>query len=195
MVQPDREVERLVRENEKLVQFAVNRYLKRYTVPGMEREDLVSWGMMGLVQAARAWDPARAGSFTTLACKAVERMIVRGVMREWKPEQAALTVSLDALVSEEESGDREIRFVDRMAADQDVEQELIDSADRAAIRTAVGALPALQRRLIEQHFFEEISLARIANEMGLSRQGAYVRQRLILRKLRAVLSRASAGPA
>src|SRR5437588_6492094 len=122
MAQSDREVERLVCENEKLVHYAVNRYLKRHCVRGMEREDLVSWGMIGLVHAARAWDPARAGSFSTLACKVIEGMIVRGVMREWKPEQAALTVSLDALVSEAAPGDREIRFVDRIAGDQDVEQ-------------------------------------------------------------------------
>src|SRR5438128_5530133 len=121
MVRSERDVERLVLENQKLVYHAVNRYLKRYSVPGMEREDLVSWGMIGLVHAARAWDPARAGSFTTLACKVIERVIVRGVMREWKPEQAALTVSLVALVCEE-TGEREIRFVDRMAGDQDVEQ-------------------------------------------------------------------------
>jgi RNA polymerase sigma factor (sigma-70 family) len=142
MVRSEREVERLVHENRKLVHYAVNRYLKRYSVPSMEREDLVSWGMIGLVHAARAWDPARGGSFSTLAYKAVERMIVRGVMREWKPEQAAVTVSLDALVSEEETGDHERRFVDQIAGDQDVEQELIDMADRAAIRRAVGVLPA-----------------------------------------------------
>src|SRR5437763_16765719 len=98
---PEAQVERLVRDNEKLVQYQVNRYLKRYSVPGMEREDLVSWGLMGLVHAARAWDPARAGSFTTLAVKAIERMIMRGVMREWKPEQASATVSLDALLFDE----------------------------------------------------------------------------------------------
>jgi DNA-directed RNA polymerase specialized sigma subunit len=44
MAQSEREVERLVRENQKLVHYAVNRYLKRYSVRGMEREDLVSWG-------------------------------------------------------------------------------------------------------------------------------------------------------
>jgi len=79
MVRTEVEVERLVRENEKLVQFVVNRCMRRYAVPGMEREDLVSWGMLGLVQAARAWDPDRAGSFTTLACTVIERMIARGV--------------------------------------------------------------------------------------------------------------------
>ena len=195
MVQTEWEVERLVDENQKLVHYAVNRYLKRYSVKGMEREDLVSWGMIGLVHAARAWDPARAGSFTTLAYKAIDRMIARGVMREWKPEQAAVTVSLDALLSGEETGERDRRFIDRIASDQDVEQEMLDREARAVIRTAIGALPPRQRRLIEGHFFEEISLARIAEELGLSRQGAYVRQRIILRKLRAALGTASAEPA
>ena len=65
------EVERLVRDNRKLVDYMVNRYLKRYYVGTMDRDDLVSWGMMGLVNAARAWDPARSRSFSTLACRAI----------------------------------------------------------------------------------------------------------------------------
>src|SRR5439155_13892378 len=91
----ERDVERLVRENQKLVHFQVNRYLQRYFVGDMEREDLVSWGMIGLTLAARAWDPERSSSFSTLACRTIERMIIRGVRREWKPERAASTVSLD----------------------------------------------------------------------------------------------------
>src|SRR5260370_31302143 len=117
----------------------------------MEREDLVSWGMIGLVCAARAWDPTRAGSFTTLAYKAIERMIVRGVMREWKPEQAAVTLSLEALLSGEETGEREERFIDRLADDQDLEQEMLDREACAAIRTTVGSLPPPPRRLIDGH--------------------------------------------
>jgi len=111
------------------------------------------------------------------------------------PEQSAATVSLDALLCGEETGEGDERFVDGLAGDQDVEQEMLDSEARAVIRSAVGALPAPQRRLIERRFFEEISLAKIAEELGLSRQSAYVRQRIILRKLRAALSTAAAGPA
>ena len=48
------EVERLVADDRKLVEYMVNRYLKRYYVGTMDREDLVSWGMIGLLQAARA---------------------------------------------------------------------------------------------------------------------------------------------
>src|SRR5436853_6856295 len=100
MIRSEVEVERLVHENQKLVDYMVNRYLKRYFVGSMEREDLVSWGMIGLVQAARAWDPARSASFSTIACKAIERMIIRGVSREWRPDEARATVSLDEAMLE-----------------------------------------------------------------------------------------------
>ena len=39
MIRTEAEVERLVRENQKLVDYMVNRYLKRYFVGDMEREE------------------------------------------------------------------------------------------------------------------------------------------------------------
>src|SRR5712692_3629010 len=132
MRRSERDVERLVREHQKLVHYEVNRYLQRYFVGDMEREDLVSWGMIGLVHAARAWDPERAASFSTLACRAIERMIIRGVRREWKPERAVATCSLDEILSsEQQAGPRE-RFVDRLTAEQDVESDLLDGEMQAA---------------------------------------------------------------
>jgi RNA polymerase sigma factor for flagellar operon FliA len=184
----ERDVERLVHENQKLVHFQVNRYLKRYFVGDMEREDLISWGMIGLVQAARAWDPKRAASFSTLACRAIERMIIRGVRREWKPERAAATVSLDDLISGEEVSGPGGRFVDLVSAEQNVEGGLLDSDAREAVRLAVAELPAAQRRLIERRYYEEVPVATLAEELGVSRQGVYVRQRQALRQLRAALS-------
>jgi hypothetical protein len=47
MVRSEQDVENLVRENQNLVYHAVNRYLQRYFVGVMEREDLVSWGLSG----------------------------------------------------------------------------------------------------------------------------------------------------
>jgi RNA polymerase sigma factor for flagellar operon FliA len=191
----ERDVERLVDEHQKLVQFQVNRYLQRYFVGDMEREDLVSWGLIGLVQAARAWDPERSGCFSTLACRAIERMIIRGVRREWKPERAASTVSLDDLLVGEEQTSSHERFVDRLTAEQDVEGELLDGEARAAVRSAVAELPASYRRLIERHYYEDVPVTMLAEELGVSRQGIYVRQRQALRRLRAALSDTLAGGA
>jgi RNA polymerase sigma factor (sigma-70 family) len=194
MVRSEAEVGRLVHENQKLVQLMVNRYIQRYHVGVMEREDLVSWGLIGLVQAARVWDPGR-GAFSTIACKAIERMIVRGVRREWKPEQAAATVSLDDLIVGDEATGPQERFVDLLAAAQDVEGELLDGETRTVMRSALAELPAPQRRLIERHYYEAVPVARLAEELGMSRQGIYARQRQALRQLRAALSMAISGGA
>src|SRR6266568_1608267 len=164
MVRLERDVERLVRENQKLVHYQVNRYLQRYFVGDMEREDLVSWGLIGLVQAARAWDPERSGSFSTLACRAIERMIIRGVRREWKPERAAATVSLDDLISGEERVGAQERFADLVAAEQNVEGELLGSVTRAAVRSAVAQLSPPQRRLIERHYYDDVPVTTLAEE-------------------------------
>jgi RNA polymerase sigma factor (sigma-70 family) len=194
MVRSERDVERLVRENEKLVHFQVNRYLQRYFVGAMEREDLVSWGLIGLVQAARAWDPQR-GSFATLACKAIEQMIVRGVQREWKPDQAAATLSLDELMASPEGEGREGRIVDRIVDEQDVERELLEDESRAAIRGAVGKLRPAERRVIERRFYEEVPLGQVAEELGVSRQTVYLRQQVALRRLRGALSSTASASA
>jgi RNA polymerase sigma factor FliA len=216
MVRSEADVEQLVRDHQKLVSFMVQRYLQRYWVGHMEREDLVSWGMIGLLQAARAWDPKRARSFSSLACKAIERMIIRGVSREWKPKQAAVTLSLDEPVYREAGeprssrggaprtptkwalgpgagGGHEERFADRIADTVDLERQFLDGETRMAVRSAVQQLPAPERRLIERRFYEEIPVATLAQELGVTRQGMYQRQRKVLRRLRAALSVSLAG--
>jgi RNA polymerase sporulation-specific sigma factor len=186
MVRSEAEVERLVSENQKLVHLVVSRYLMKYYVGTMEREDLISWGLIGLVQAARAWDPER-GAFSTVACKAIEWMIVRGVRREWKPDQAAATTSLDDLISREETAGRQERSIERIAAEQDGEDALLDRDTRAVVRSAVAKLSPPQRRLIERLYYEAVPVARLAEELSLSRQTVYARQRMALRQLRASL--------
>jgi RNA polymerase sigma factor (sigma-70 family) len=195
MRRSERDVERLVHENQKLVNFQVSRYLQRYYVGDMEREDLVSWGMIGLVQAARAWDPERSDAFSTLACRAIERMIVRGVRREWKPERAAATASLDEILTREYQASAGERFMDRLTADQDVEGELVDGEMQAAVRSAVAELPAPYRQLIQRHYYEDASVGMLAHELGVSRQCIYMRQRQALRRLRAALTVAATGGA
>jgi RNA polymerase sigma factor for flagellar operon FliA len=190
MVRSQADVERLVRENRNLVQHQVNRYLRRQFVRGMEREDLVSWGLIGLVQAARIWDPERGASFSTLACMTIERMIIRGVRREWKSDEAAATLSLDDLLAGDKTADTQERFIERMTAEQNVEGEVLNSETCAAVRTAVARLAPAARLIIERHYYEAVPVASLAEELGVSRQGIYARQRLALRQLRAALSAA-----
>ena len=186
MQRTDAEVESLVREHGRLVQYEVNRYLRRYAVRGMERDDLVSWGMLGLVQAARMWDLER-GAFSTVACRAIGWMLQRGVGRERRLDQGIALLSLDDLLRSEEPGSGHERFVERLATDQHVEQDHLVSAMQAAVRSAVAALPGVERLLIQRHFFEDVPVTRVAAELGVSRQNVSEKQRKALRRLRALL--------
>src|SRR5262245_45150507 len=182
-VRSEADVSRLVAENEKLVDYMVNRYLKRYFVGSMERKDLRSWGMIGLVHAARAWDPSRSGSFSTLACKAIERMIIRGVSREWKPDQARATYSLDALISDGNEGDGEDRFLDKLPGEEQVEERLLQSETELTVQQALEELSPEQQTLIRRHYFEQEPVQDIARDLGLTRQAVYMREKLILKQL------------
>ena len=183
IMRSDAEVHKLVEQNRKLVEYMVNRYLKRYYVGTMERDDLVSWGMMGLVNAARAWDSNRS-AFSTLACRAIERMIIRGVNREWRPDRESVTVSLDQLISGGHGEGGEDRFVDQLPADANVERKMLDTERAVAIQEALSALSPEQRQLIDRHYFREESVQDIANDLGLTRQGVYSREKAIFRQLR-----------
>ena len=180
------EVARLVEDNRRLVDYMVNRYLKKYYVGTMERDDLVSWGTIGLINAARAWDPKRSAHFSTLACRAIERMIIRGVNREWKPDRENRTLSMDELISSD--GEGQARFVDQIRDEQDVEREVMRSDRAAVIRRAVASLGAEQRTLIERHYLNGEPVKKIASDLGLTRQGVYSREKIVLRRLRRLLA-------
>jgi RNA polymerase sigma factor (sigma-70 family) len=177
------DVARLVENNHKLVEYMVNRYLKRYYVGTMERDDLVSWGMMGLINAARAWDPSRS-SFSTLACRAIERMIIRGVNREWKPDREQATVSLDQLIAGNQAEGGDDRFVDQLPADENVEQTMLVTEQTVTLQSALATLNPDQRQLIERHYFQNERVDDIARDLGISRQGVYSREKAIFRQLR-----------
>jgi RNA polymerase sigma factor (sigma-70 family) len=186
-------IEQLVREHRRLVDYVVNRTMRRRPVGGMERDDLISWGFLGLMQAARVWDPARGHAFSTLAVKVIERMISRGIRKEGAVEEHAATVSLDALLEDSELADgAPQRHLDQMRDDTDVERALLDAEERLAIAHAVAELTPEQQWVVRQRFYEERTLEEIARETGTSRQAVHLRERTILNTLRRKLATAAA---
>jgi RNA polymerase sigma factor (sigma-70 family) len=175
----------LVRDNERLVNYMVSRYLKRYHVGSMERDDLMSWGFVGLVRAAQIWSPERGVAFSTLACKVIERSIIRGVQTEWKPEEAQVTLSLDAPTLD---GEGESVLGDFIAADDGVDVET-----KLSVREAISRLAPQDQALIRRRYYEGWSLKEAGQELGLSSMGVLARERLILRRLRRVLANGNAG--
>jgi RNA polymerase sigma factor (sigma-70 family) len=174
----------LVRENERLVDFAVNRVMRRRPVGGMERDDLRSWGFLGLVQAAQAWDPARGLAFSTLAVKVIERMISRGIRKEGCPEGTPAPVSLDEWLGTDDGEGAPQRHLDQMRDETDLEQALLETEERLALAQAVAELTPEQQWVLRQRFYENRTLQEIAQQTGTSRQAIHLRERAILNALR-----------
>lgn len=178
LMRPESEVARLVDENRSLVEWSVNRYLARHVVHGVEREDLVSWGMMGLLSAARAFDPSRGFRFSTLAALSIERAIIRGAMQAGN--QSAGTLSLDEALNE---GDAETRWIETIR-DDGAEREIARTEEMEELGRAMDRLRPEQQRLIRMHFFQGYSLADLARQWGTTRQAVAGQLRRALRSLR-----------
>jgi RNA polymerase sigma factor (sigma-70 family) len=184
-------VSRRVQENRKLVEFAVSRYMKRYHLEGIERDDLISWGLLGLYYAAKAWDTHRGLAFSTLAMTAIERMIVRGVRAERRGRSSSTTLSLDALLGEEEDGTTE-RHLDQLPDEGvTIEEQILRLETQLELRQAVAELSPEQQWVVEQRYYQERSLREVAAETGTSRQAIHFRVQSILRTLRRKLSAAA----
>jgi RNA polymerase sigma factor (sigma-70 family) len=183
-------VSRRVRENQRLVDFAVSRYMKRYHLEGIERDDLISWGLLGLYHAAKAWDAECGLAFSTLAMMAIGRMIVRGVRAERRGGSPSTMLSLDVLLSEEEEGSGE-RHRDQLADDGDtVEEQILHLETHRELRQAVAELRLEQQWVVQQRYYQQRTLREIAGEAGTTRQAIYLREKNILGILRRKLSAA-----
>jgi len=185
----EKQVARLVAENGRLVEYVVDRVMRRRPVGDMERDDLVSWGFLGLVQAARAWDPRRGLAFSTLAVKVIDRTVSRGILKEATLVASRVPLSLDALLDASAQGEGSAeRHVDQMRDEADVEQAVLDAEERLAIAQAVSELSPEQQWMLRQRFYEERTLEEIARQVGKTRQAIHLRERTILRTLRQKMS-------
>lgn len=158
----EQRVERLCRECRGLVYWAAGKRHRRGQGP--ELEDLVGAGLLGLVKAARAWDPTRAGKFSTLAVVVIEREIER-CQRRW--DRGPETRSIEALLTTDD-GD----LLDGSLADlaPGTEERALLALDCERALAAVERLPERQRQAVRETLLRERSSGEVARELGVTRQ-------------------------
>lgn len=110
----------LVRDNQKLVYREVNNYLRQHSlVAGCDRDDLISFGLIGLLKAARGYQSSR-GEFSSYAVPAIRREIINGAEMASRPFRRYKLLSLDEPSQFIDSDDGE-RAIDQLVAPVDVE--------------------------------------------------------------------------
>lgn len=123
-----------------------------------ERGDLISWGMVGLLNALREFDPGnrKKASLRTYISRRVGWSIQDGV-NQWRRSSAEPGSGTGFI--EDES-------IPEPAEEPGQEMELL----RSRIAEAVENLPGDLRELIRLHYYEGYGISSIARERGVSHQ-------------------------
>ena len=155
---------------------------------GHDREDLIAWGVVGLVQAARRYRGDRGASFSAYAARRVRGQVLdalrdrdpltRTARREYRSAQRVaedlpppyVEVSLDRV------GDLPDRPRERGASPPDERW--------TRVARALRDLPALERRVLVLSYGRGLTLLEIGREVGLSESGVCRVRARALRRVR-----------
>jgi RNA polymerase sigma factor (sigma-70 family) len=184
----EQDIERMVTENTGLIRHLVGRTSRLFSrLPGgFEREDLESFGYMGLVRAARTYDPTRGVAFSTYAYKCIENAI-RGELERAHSHQSdgqgrtVECISINILIGEDEDTQLEDQIRD---TGLDAEELVINRSNTTMLQAAVERLPPEQCQIIWDVYFNQMSLAEVAQKMRRSPQRIQVLHSKALKMLR-----------
>lgn len=172
-----------------------------YRAPGMDSEDLVQEGYVGLLEAARRFDTARGSGFRSFA-----EPRIRGAILDALRERSALIAiprgRQAALRGAGPPSGRDeparravhVRRLGTGAVASPAGRDLPDPLERDAVRRAVSALPWRHRAAIAAHYQMDgappMSVAATAARLGCSVSYYHLLRRQALDRLRAALTAA-----
>ena len=186
---------RLVEENLELVDKIVRGMLRR--LPShIDKADLIQQGRIGLMEAARRYDPTSAASFKTFATYRIRGEIIDGLRAhsQGRPAEAGWNESVESIGENASSGSGDdvggfISSVKALStafelATSTTENPLEESLEKTTLWTAVGRLPERERHVCELLYKMDMTMQDIANLMGTSKASISSLHKRALERLR-----------
>ncbi len=175
-----------------------------------DTDDLVQAGSMGLIDAARRFDPDRGVAFSTFAGRRIEGAIADQLRRDdWAPRSVRRAErqlqELDARAPGDRGSDSpeisDQRALVARASLASLEESRIDAIsdtpepgdrldrldDVRSVRAALGTLRPKERFVIEAHFLDGRSITEIGEALGVTQSRASQIKADAMRSLRATL--------
>ena len=171
----------LITHNLRLVVYLA----KKYENSGVPQEDMISIGTIGLIKAVNTFTPARNIKLATYASRCIGNEILMYLRKSSNRRQEA---SIDEPLNTDGDGN-ELLLMDVLTSDDpQVGEELERSAERAALRGAVGRLSPRERRIMELRFGlnheTEHTQKEVADTLGISQSYISRLEKRIIRRLR-----------
>ena len=176
----------LIERNLRLVAFIARRYENPPTV-GVNIEDLISIGTLGLIKAVNTFRSDKNIKLATYASRCIENEI----LMYFRKVSGKQEVSLDEPLNTDPDGG-ELLLSDVLGSDDPpMSQAVEDAEERQALRRAVAALEDRERLIIRLRFgldgSRELTQNEVADMLGISQSYISRLEKKILRKLRSAL--------
>ena len=155
----------LIEHNLRLVVYIA----RRFENTGVNLEDLISIGTIGLIKAVNTFRPDRNIKLATYSSRCIENEILMHIR---KIANQKTEVSLDEPINTDWDGN-ELLLSDILGTDEDMVMKPIeDDVDRQLLMDAVGRLNAREKEIITLRFGlgggEEKTQKEVADRMGIS---------------------------
>lgn len=178
--------QRLIEHNLRLVVFIS----RRFENTGVNLEDLISIGTIGLIKAIATYRRDKNIKLATYASRCIENEILMHI-RKISAQKAE--VSLDEPINMDYDGN-ELLLSDILGTEEDmILRPLEDDVDLKVLRQAVQELPDREREIVEMRFGlhgrQELTQKEVAQYMGISQSYISRLEKRIMLKLKKELLR------
>lgn len=179
----------LIERNLRLVVFIA----RRFENTGVNLEDLISIGTIGLIKAINTYRCDRNIKLATYASRCIENEILMHIR---KIANQKAEVSLDEPINMDYDGN-ELLLSDILGTDEDIIlRPLEDDVDLTLLRQAVRELPSREREIITMRFGlegrKELTQKEVASLMGISQSYiSRLEKRIMLRLRKEILRQTS----
>lgn len=171
----------LIERNLRLVVYIA----RRFENTGVNIEDLISIGTIGLIKAVNTFDATKKIKLATYASRCIDNEILMFLRRSCKLK---LEVSLDEPLNIDWDGN-ELLLSDILGTENDlVSRDIEDEVDKSLLILAMDKLEPRQRRIMELRFGiggrEEFTQKQVADMLGISQSYISRLEKHIIKTLR-----------
>ena len=173
--------QRLIEHNLRLVVYIA----RRFENTGINLEDMISIGTIGLIKAIGTYRRDKNIKLATYASRCIENEILMHIR---KISNQKTEVSLDEPINMDYDGN-ELLLSDVLGTDEDlIFKNLEDDVDLLLLRQALSQLPKREREIVEMRFGlagrKELTQKEVANQMGISQSYISRLEKRIMLRLR-----------